>query len=116
MKYVFLFCGSEQDQVEYDSLGPDELRERYAQVGRWFAENQSRLGHGSQLQGPETATTVRFPATGKPIVKDGLFLEGKEIVGGFSEVNVADLDEALAMAKTWPGRGTVEIRPVVEQP
>jgi hypothetical protein len=115
MKYVFLFCGTASDQAEFDALKPDELRERYAQVGRWFVENQSRLGYGNQLQGPDTATTVHFQPNGKPIVKDGLFLEGKEIVGGFTEVNVADLDEALAMAKSWPGRGTVEIRPVIDQ-
>jgi hypothetical protein len=115
MKFVFLFCGSVADQAEFDALTPDELRERYSEVGRWFAENHARLGHGNQLQGPETATTVRFQQAGKPIVKDGLFLEGKEIVGGLTEVNVADLDEALGMAKTWPGRGTVEIRPVIEQ-
>jgi hypothetical protein len=40
-------------------------------------------------------------------------MEGNEIVGGYAEVDVADLDEALSMATTWPGRGTVEIRPVV---
>jgi hypothetical protein len=47
--------------------------------------------------------------------KDGLFLEGKELVGGYTEVEVADLDEALAMAQSWPGGGTVEIRPVLER-
>jgi hypothetical protein len=114
MKYVFMFCGTASDQAEFDALTPEELRERYAEVGRWFAQHHERLGHGNQLQGPDTATTVRFQRGGKPIVKDGLFLEGKEIVGGYTEVNVADLDEALAMAKTWPGRGTVEIRPVIE--
>ena len=44
---------------------------------------------------------------------DGPFLEGKESIGGYTEIDVADLDEAVRMAKTWPGRGTVEIRPVV---
>ena len=115
MKYVLLFCGTLADQAAFDALKPEELRRRYAEVGRWFAQNQARLGHGNQLQGPESATTVRFQSDGKPIVKDGLFLEGKELVGGYTEVEVADLDEALAMAKTWPGRGTVEIRPVIEQ-
>lgn len=114
MKYVFLFCGTTADQAAFDSLTPDELREQYARVGRWFAEHRARLGHGNQLQGPETATTVSFQA-GRPIVKDGLFLEGKELVGGYTEVDVADLDEALAMAKTWPGGGAVEIRPVIER-
>lgn len=114
MKYVFLFCGTAEDQAAFDALSPDELREQYARVGRWFAEHRDRLGHGNQLQGPETGTTVRFEA-GRPIVKDGLFLEGKELVGGYTEVEVADLDEALAMAKTWPGGGAVDIRPVIER-
>jgi hypothetical protein len=113
MKYVLLFCGTMADQAAFDKLTPDQLRNRYAEVGRWFAEHQAKLGHGNQLQGPETATTVRFQGSGKPIVKDGMFLEGKEIVGGYTEVEASDLDEVLAMAKTWPGGGTVEIRPVV---
>jgi hypothetical protein len=47
------------------------------------------------------------------MVTDGPYLEGKEGIGGYAEIEVADLDEALRMAKTWPGRGTVEIRPVI---
>src|SRR5919108_3274083 len=115
MKYVLLFCGTTGDQSAFDALKPEELRQRYAEVGRWFAENRARLGHGNQLQGPDTATTVTFQPDGKPIVKDGLFLEGKELVGGYTEIEVDNLDEALTMAKSWPGRGTVEIRPVIEQ-
>ena len=115
MKYVLLFCGTTADQSAFDSMSPEELRSRYAEVGRWFASNRDKLGHGAQLHGPETATTVRFKDDGPPIVKDGLFLEGKEIVGGYTEVEVAHLDEALAMAKSWPGRGTVEIRPLMER-
>jgi hypothetical protein len=56
---------------------------------------------------------VRFGPTGPGVVTDGPFLEGKEQIGGYAEIDVADLDEALEMARTWPGRGTVEIRPVV---
>jgi hypothetical protein len=114
MKYVFLFCGTPEDQAAFEALSPDELRERYAQVGRWFADNGAKLGAGNQLQGPETGTKVSFSGGGAPMVKDGLFLEAKEIVGGYTEVNVADLDEAVAIAKAWPGGGTVEIRPVME--
>lgn len=114
MKYVFLFCGTPADQAAFDALTPDQLRERYAEVGRWFAEHRERLGHANQLQGPETGTTVSFES-GQAVVRDGLFLEGKELVGGYTEVEAADLDEALAMAKAWPGGGTVEIRPVMGQ-
>jgi hypothetical protein len=114
MKYVLLFCGTAEDAAAFAALSPDELRARYAEVGAWFAEHGSKIGPTNQLQGPETATSVRFGSEG-PVVTDGPFLEGKEAIGGYAEIEVADLDEALRMAKTWPGRGTVEIRPVMTQ-
>jgi len=58
-----------------------------------------------------TATTVRLDR-GEPVIIDGPFVEGKEIVSGYVEIEVADLDEALQAAKTWPGCPVVEIRPV----
>ena len=70
----------------------------------------------NRLQGPHTATSVSFGPSGVPIVKDGPFMKGKEIIGGYCEIDVADLDEALRMAKSWSGRGTVEIRPLVPPP
>jgi hypothetical protein len=57
---------------------------QYAQVGRWFAEHAARLGHGNQLQSPHTATTARFQGDGEPIVRDGPFIEGNEVIGGYS--------------------------------
>jgi len=115
MKYVLLFCGDEQDAAAFEALTPDELAARYAEVGAWFARHHAKIGGTNQLQGPATATSVRFGPQGPPVVTDGPFLEGKEAIGGYTEIDVADLDEALRMAKTWPGRGTVEIRPVVTQ-
>jgi hypothetical protein len=116
MKYVMLFCGTDEDAAAFAALTPDELRARYAEVGAWFAEHRSKIAWSSQLQGPETATSVRFGGDGPPAVTDGPFLEGKEFIGGYAEIDVADLDEALRMAKTWPGHSrTVEIRPVVTQ-
>ena len=112
MKYVLLFCGTDEDAKAFAALSEAALKERYEQVGRWFADNRSRIGATSYLQGPETATSVRFTEESAPVVTDGPFLEGKEQIGGYAEIEVADLDEALQMARTWPGRGTVEIRPV----
>jgi hypothetical protein len=113
MKYVLLFCGTDEDAAAFAALSETQLADRYAEVGRWFAQNRARINGTNQLQGPETATSVRFGRGQSPVVTDGPFLEGKEQVGGYAEVEVADLDEALEMARTWPGRGTVEIRPVV---
>jgi hypothetical protein len=51
---------------------------------------------------------------GEPLVSDGPFVEGKEIVSGVAEIDVADLDEALRVARTWPACPVVEIRPAME--
>lgn len=49
MKYVLLFCGDEQDAAAFEALAPDELAARYAEVGAWFAEHQSKIGAANQL-------------------------------------------------------------------
>jgi len=114
MKYVLLFYGTKEQQQAWEEISKEARDEQYAQVGSWFMENGSKLGPGNQLQPPHTATSVRFQEKGEPMIHDGVFIEGNEVVGGYVEINVPDLDEALRMAKTWPARGTVEIRPVVE--
>ncbi len=113
MKYVLLFGGTMEG---VDQL-PEELRAQakadYEKSNQWF-EKYSRTGKvigGEELQGPATATTVSR-RNGKMSVTDGPFIESKEVIGGFALIDVADLDEALAMAKEWPG--TVEIRPIVD--
>ena len=113
MKYVLLFCGTRDDQTAFDAMSPDDLRARYADVGRWFQQNGPKIIESQQLQGPQTATTVRFDNDGRPSITDGPSIETNEIVGGYATVEVADLDEALRMARTWPGRGVIEIRPVM---
>jgi hypothetical protein len=116
MKYVLLFCADQELTRAWEKETEEAKGTRYQEVYQWFETNAAKLGEGKQLQGPHTATTVRFPNSGgAPIVRDGPFIEGNEIIGGYVEVNVADLDEALSLAKSWPGGGAVEIRPTVEQ-
>jgi hypothetical protein len=114
MKFVLLFCGTRELQQAWIDLTEEARSAQYAEVGRWFAEHGARLGPGNQLQPPFTATTVRFHGKGEPTIHDGPFIEGNEVIGGYIEINVADLDEALRLAKTWPAGGIVEVRPVME--
>lgn len=111
MKYVLLFAGT---MTAEDRAQNPELAEQYERTGKWFLDytQSGKIVGGEELKGPDTATTVRFKG-GKPMVTDGPFIESKEIIGGFAVVDVADLDEALEMARSWPG-GDVEVRPVVE--
>jgi hypothetical protein len=114
MKYVLLFRGTREQQQAWEDMTEEARNAQYAQVGSWFAENRAKLGPSNQLQPPQTATTVRFQDEGEPLIHDGSFLEGNEVIGGYVEITVADLDEALRLARSWPGRGTVEVRPVMQ--
>ena len=113
MKYVLLFGGTMEGVEQLEGPARQQAIADYEQSRHWF-DKYSRAGKvvgGEELQGPSTATTVSRQ-DGKVTVTDGPFIESKEVIGGFAVVDVKDLDEALEMAKEWPG--TVEIRPVVE--
>lgn len=112
MKYVLLFCGTADDVRRYDEMSDAERGAQLARVGAWFADG--RIRGGQRLAPGSTATTVRFGADGDPLITDGPFIEGNEDIGGWAIIEVADLDEALNMAKAWPARGVVEVRPVHE--
>jgi hypothetical protein len=114
MKYVLLFCADGDDVRRFETMSDAERADQYARVGAWFAEHRARITGGKQLALPNTATTVRFRSDGEPLLSDGPFLEGNEVIGGYAEVEVDDLDQALGMAKTWPPKGAVEVRPVME--
>ena len=111
---MLLFCADGDDVRRFATMSEAERADQFARVGAWFAEHQARITGGQQLAWPQSATTVRFGADGEPLLTDGPFLEGNEVIGGYAEVEVEDLDQALGMAKTWPPKGAVEVRPVME--
>lgn len=115
MKYVLLFVDTEQFSDDLAAMGPVERARAFERVNQWMADNARHITAGSKLQEPETATTVRLDG-GEPVIVDGPFVEGKEVVSGYVEVEVANLDEALRMVKTWPGCPVVEIRPLETTP
>ncbi len=79
--------------------------------------HRGRFRSAAPLQSPRTATCVTVKG-GKRIVRDGPFTETKEQLGGYFLIQVADLDEAIAIAAELPGtqRGTTEIRPLFPLP
>jgi hypothetical protein len=111
VKYVLLFVDTPEFAAEFDAMSPQTREQAIKKVYEWLDTHADKLRGGNKLRAPETATTVRLDR-GEPIVTDGPFVEGKEVVSGYSEIEVADLDEALRMVKTWPGCPIVEIRPV----
>jgi hypothetical protein len=112
MKYVLLFVETDKFERDLEAMSQADRDRAYELVGKWFADNADKIRGGNKLQPAHTATTVRLDAGSEPVVTDGPFVEGKEVVSGYTEVDVADLDEALRMVSTWPGCPVVEIRPL----
>jgi hypothetical protein len=112
VKYVLLFVDTEQFARDFEAMGQAERDRAYALAGKWFVDHADRIRGGNRLQPPHTATTVRLDGGGGAVVLDGPFVEGKEVVSGYTEVEADDLDEVLRMVRTWPGCPVVEIRPL----
>lgn len=111
MKYVMLLMNTEAGR----QLSATEREAWSAEIMAWYekAAMSGKLAEsGYQLDGPDTARTIRPGG-----VFDGPFMEAKEVLGGFSVLETETLEEAVEFAGTWPGvdRGyiTIEVRPVV---
>ncbi|MEU7847375.1 YciI family protein [Micromonospora parva] len=111
MKYVLMFVDTPQFAADLAAMDEPERNRAYARVQQWFADHHDTITHHAYLMPPETATTLRLDR-GEPLVSDGPFVEGKEIISGYAEIEVADLDEALRIARSWPACPVVEIRPI----
>jgi hypothetical protein len=113
MRYLLLIYADERAWTEAERQlcygESTELAHQLKAAGQFVAT--------SPLQPVATATSVQVRG-GKKTVHDGPFAETREQLGGFFMVDVANLDEAIAIAGRIPGarKGTVEIRPVLELP
>jgi hypothetical protein len=115
MKYMLMFCKSDADDQRFDAMTDEERAEVFGQVADWQAQNRaSFVEQGYRLERARAATTVRRKDGGQVMITDGPFVEGGEVVGGYSVVDVPDLDAALRIARTFPACPTVEIRPIIE--
>jgi hypothetical protein len=99
---------------EWDGLSQEEQGAVYA---AYKALNETPgLTPGEQMQGPESATTVRVQDD-RTLTTDGPFAEMKEAIGGYCFLEADDLDAAIDVASRIPAAsmgGAVEVRPLVE--
>ncbi len=70
---------------------------------------------GEGLQGPQTATTLRYQ-NGKLSITDGPYAETKEQLGGILILEARDLNHAIEIMSKHPGvkEGPFEIRPAAD--
>lgn len=113
MQYMMLIIANEAAEA---AESPEAREDVYRRIFEWWNEHTAagRIIDGHELQPTSTATTVRIGRDGRTTVTDGPFMEAKEAIGGYGILDVTDLDAALAVASSWPGRSTtLEIRPIV---
>ena len=113
MRYMLLMY---RDEKLWRELSREEREAIYHQAVE-FSEGLRKDGvfqAGDPLHLTSTATTVRL-RNGKTITTDGPFAETKEQLGGYSIIEVKNLDEALSVAARNPllrGGHAIEVRPI----
>ena len=111
MKYICL------GYIEPNKFETMSESERHATLDECFTYDDAlrKNGHfagGEALQGPRTATTLRW-RNGKVSITDGPYAETKEQLGGILILEARDLDHAIQLMSNHPGvkLGPFEIRP-----
>jgi len=111
VRYVVLIAYEPGEWDASDEQARKEVFDAHHAFERFVDERGRRL-ESAALADADTATTIRHGADG-PVVTDGPFVELAEQVGGYYDVELPDLDTAIAAAKLLPRSYTVEVRPTV---
>jgi hypothetical protein len=112
VRYVVLIAYEPGQWDEAD----EAVRQEYFDAHHAFesyVEQHGRRISSAALSDADLATTIRRDGAGDAVVTDGPFVELTEQVGGYYDVELPDLDAAIAAARLLPRAYTVEIRTVV---
>jgi hypothetical protein len=96
-------------------LTPEQKSQLAQQWNDWF-EGLSAQGKVAHARPLALGGRVVSGRKGEQVT-DGPYAEGKEVIGGYFFLTVADLDEATEIARHCPGLPlglTVEVRPVAD--
>jgi hypothetical protein len=110
-RYVVLVA---YDHGHWESAS-EPLRQEYFAAHHAFegyVDAHGRRISSAPLAGADTATTIRH-VDGAATITDGPFLESVEQVGGYYDVELPDLDSAIAAGRLLPSSYAVEIRPAM---
>jgi hypothetical protein len=112
-QYLLLIYGDETGLAAASEADRNAMFKRYGEYTAWLSEKGWLLA-GDALHDTSQATNVRVK-DGERIVTDGPFAETKEQLGGFYQIEVDNLDDAIEAAARCPGSmfGTIEVRPIM---
>lgn len=108
MQYLFLYRSSPDPRQQ---PSPAEMQEGYARWKSWMTKYAKEiLEQPPPRSGPKPGGAAAVCRAGA--VTDGPYVEGKEIVGGWSFIEAESFDRAVAIAKEVPMFSSVEIREI----
>lgn len=106
-KFMFVYRGGHEGM---ENATPDEMQKL---MQMWMDWIQDGMDAGWMLDGGDGLKPTGSVVHPDHSVTDGPFAESKELVGGYSLVQAADLAAAVELAKTSPiaaTNGLVEVR------
>ncbi len=109
-EFLFLFKGGRP-------LTPDMPQEIVQKQMETWNKWGLKLRERGQLVATDRLADARKIVSGKTMVTDGPYAEGKEIVGGYMIIKANNLNEAAEISKDCPifeHDGTVEVREIVK--
>jgi hypothetical protein len=105
MQFALLFRSSPDPR---DNGSPAEMQEAWQQWKSWMTKYAKEiLEQSPPRSGPKPGGRVAVSRRGA--VTDGPYVEGKEIVGGWSFIQTESFEKALEVAKEVPSFSSVEI-------
>jgi hypothetical protein len=112
-EYILLYRNTSEARRE--TMGsPEKAQQNMKKWRAWFDE----MGRQGQLKAIGQPLEEAGKVVGKKkTITDGPYAETKDLVGGYSLIEAANLDEAARIASGCPiidNGGSVEVRPVMQ--
>ncbi|WP_342132434.1 YciI family protein [Hydrogenophaga sp. OTU3427] len=119
MRFMIIVKSCPEFEAEVTPAAPEELMAEMAA----YHEELARAGvllDGSGLHPSRTGWRMHYGADGSTRVVDGPFAEAKELIAGYTLIQVRSREEAMAWSRRFPnpaGRGkeaVIELRQIIE--
>ena len=117
MRYMIIRKADAETEGEGTPLPSQELLEAMGKYNQEMIDAGVMVA-GEGLKPSREGMKIKFSG-GKPTIIDGPFTEAKELIAGFTIINVKSKEEALEWVKRWPpldagGNVELEVRPLFE--
>ncbi|MBN9311011.1 YciI family protein [Devosia sp.] len=106
----FMIIRKADAETEAEVMPSTELIEAMTAYNEKLSKAGVLVG-GDGLLASSRGARIKF-ANGRPTVTDGPFAEAKELIAGYTMIEVASREEALEWVRQWPpedGHGSVEL-------